>query len=148
MRFYNCQHRHYCGIDLHVKTMYVCILDATGQVLIHRTIKSTPRRSWGSLPLSRRSCRGRRMHVPVVLARRRLRWRRHRLRPRSRARQFSEAAVLYLRHAPGGKKLLGDIEKKHRKGKALSILAHKIGRAVFCMLSRRTVFSMDKFRAA
>ena len=27
MRFYNRQHRHYCGIDLHVKTMYVCILD-------------------------------------------------------------------------------------------------------------------------
>ena len=25
MRFYNQQHRHYCGIDLHVKTMYVCI---------------------------------------------------------------------------------------------------------------------------
>jgi hypothetical protein len=24
MRFYNRQHRHYCGIDLHVKTMYVC----------------------------------------------------------------------------------------------------------------------------
>ena len=35
MRFYNRQHRHYCGIDLHVKTMYVCILDATGQVLGH-----------------------------------------------------------------------------------------------------------------
>ena len=33
MRFYNRQHRHYCGIDLHVKTMYVCILDAAGQVL-------------------------------------------------------------------------------------------------------------------
>ena len=33
MRFYNRQHRHYCGIDLHVKTMYVCILDARGQVL-------------------------------------------------------------------------------------------------------------------
>src|SRR5262245_9017070 len=61
---------------------------------------------------------------------------------------FSEAAVLYLRHAPGGKKLLGSIEKKHGKGKALSILAHKIGRAVFYMLSRGTVFSTDKFRAA
>jgi hypothetical protein len=24
MRFYNRQHRHYCGIDLHVRTMYVC----------------------------------------------------------------------------------------------------------------------------
>jgi len=33
MRFYNRQHQYYCGIDLHVKTMDVCILDATGRVL-------------------------------------------------------------------------------------------------------------------
>jgi hypothetical protein len=31
MRFYNRQHRHYCRIDLHVKTLYVCILDGAGQ---------------------------------------------------------------------------------------------------------------------
>jgi len=61
---------------------------------------------------------------------------------------FSDAAVLFLRHAPGGKTLLAEIEKKHGKGKALSILAHTIGRAVCDMLSRRTVFSMEKFRAA
>lgn len=42
MRFYNRQHRYYCGIDLHVKTMYVCILDAGGQVLVHRNVKSNP----------------------------------------------------------------------------------------------------------
>ena len=42
MRFYNRQHRHYCGIDLHVKTTYICILDAGGQVLVHRNVKSTP----------------------------------------------------------------------------------------------------------
>ena len=42
MRFYNRPHRHYCGIDLHVKTMYVCILDAAGQVLVHQNVKSTP----------------------------------------------------------------------------------------------------------
>ena len=42
MRFYNRQHRYYCGIDLHVKTMYVCILDGAGQVLVHRNVKSTP----------------------------------------------------------------------------------------------------------
>jgi hypothetical protein len=42
MRFYNRQHRHYCGIDLHVKTMYVCILDPAGQLLVHRNVKSTP----------------------------------------------------------------------------------------------------------
>ena len=61
---------------------------------------------------------------------------------------FSEAAVLFLRHTSDGKKLLARIEKKHGKGKALSILAHKIGRAVFYMLSRGTVFSMEKFLAA
>jgi len=61
---------------------------------------------------------------------------------------FSEAAVLFLRHAAGGKKLLAGIEKKHGKGKALSILAHKIGRAVLYRLSRGTVFSMEKFLAA
>jgi transposase len=61
---------------------------------------------------------------------------------------FSEAAVLFLRHTKDGKKLLSAIEKKHGKGKALSILAHKIGRAVFFMLSRGTVFSPAKFGAA
>ena len=60
---------------------------------------------------------------------------------------FSEAAVLFLRHNEG-KKLIARIEKQHGKGKALSILAHKIGRAVFYMLSRGTVFSMEKFLAA
>src|SRR6266516_3627010 len=42
MRFYNRPHTYYCGIDLHVKTMYVCILDGTGQVLVHRNVPSTP----------------------------------------------------------------------------------------------------------
>jgi transposase len=42
MRFYNRPHRHYCGIDLHVKTMYLCILDGAGQVLLHRNVATTP----------------------------------------------------------------------------------------------------------
>jgi len=61
---------------------------------------------------------------------------------------FSEAAVLFLRHTTEGKRLLTRLEKKHGKGKALSILAHKIGRAVYYMLARGTVFSMEKFLAA
>ncbi len=48
----------------------------------------------------------------------------------------------------GGKTLLARLEKTHGTGKALSILAHKIGRAVYYMLSRGTVFSMEKFLAA
>jgi transposase len=42
MRFYNGQHRHWCGIDLHVRTMYVCILDAGGQVLVHKNLRASP----------------------------------------------------------------------------------------------------------
>jgi transposase len=61
---------------------------------------------------------------------------------------FSEAAVLFVRHTTDGKALRATLTKTHGKGKALSILAHKLGRAVFYMLSRDTVFSMEKFRAA
>jgi len=42
MRFYTGTHAHYCGIDLHAKTLYLCILDREGQVLLHKNIKSRP----------------------------------------------------------------------------------------------------------
>lgn len=303
MRFYNRPHRHYCGIDLDVNTMYVCILDAGGQVLVHRTATSTPEAlletiapyrddlvvaaecmfTWYWLPISvqprtsrsywdTRDLLRRRLHVvrkrgqlrthiqntraqyQLPELRRRLAYPAnrtgvsepctdpsvrqsidvdlallerdddlitdleltivreakrhdgdafHRLRSvpgigkvlaltilydihdmtrfdrvqefASYARlvtcahqsagktsgtggakmgnvhvtwAFSEAAVLFLRHAPGGTTRLGQIEKQHGKGKALSILAHTIGRAVFFMRSRSTVLSMETFRAA
>ena len=40
MRFYTKQHRHYCGIDLHARTMYLCILDQAGEVLLHKNIRA------------------------------------------------------------------------------------------------------------
>ena len=58
---------------------------------------------------------------------------------------FSEAAVLFLRNNPVGQKYLARLEKKHGKGKALTVLAHKLARAVYYMLRRDTVFDMDKF---
>ena len=58
---------------------------------------------------------------------------------------FSEAATLFLRDNPAGQKLLARLEKKHDKGKALSILAHKLGRAVYYMLKRKVAFDMDVF---
>src|SRR5712692_8721067 len=33
MRFYNEQRRFYCGVDLHARTVYLCILNASGQVV-------------------------------------------------------------------------------------------------------------------
>lgn len=58
---------------------------------------------------------------------------------------FSEAAVLFLAKCEQGKVLKARLDKKHGKAKALSILAHKIGRAVYHMLSRETAFDLKRF---
>jgi transposase len=58
---------------------------------------------------------------------------------------FSEAAVLFLRDNPAGQKLLTRLEKTHSKGKALTILAHKLARAVYYMLKRQTAFDLETF---
>jgi expansin (peptidoglycan-binding protein) len=42
MNFYTQQHKHYCGIDLHAKAMYVCILDQSGTRLVHKNLPTTP----------------------------------------------------------------------------------------------------------
>ena len=42
MNFYTQQHKHYCGIDLHAKAMYVCILDQSGTILVHKNLPTTP----------------------------------------------------------------------------------------------------------
>jgi len=58
---------------------------------------------------------------------------------------FSAAATLFLRNNPNGQKLLTRLEKKHGKGKALTILAHKLARAVYDMLKRTTACDMETF---
>ncbi len=44
MRFYNQQRQFYCGIDLHARTMHLCILDQAGNIVLHRNIKTQPAR--------------------------------------------------------------------------------------------------------
>jgi transposase len=58
---------------------------------------------------------------------------------------FSEAATLFLRQNPAGQKRLARLEHKHGKGKALTILAHRLARAVYYMLKHTTAFDMEKF---
>jgi transposase len=58
---------------------------------------------------------------------------------------FSEAATLFLRGNPEGMKFKKRLEKKHGPSKALSILAHKLGRAVYYMLKRNQAFDRRKF---
>jgi transposase len=42
MRFYTKPHRYYCGIDLHARRMYICVLDGEGQIRVHRNGSATP----------------------------------------------------------------------------------------------------------
>jgi transposase len=58
---------------------------------------------------------------------------------------FSEAAVLFLKRNEPGKRYLDRLANKHGKGKALSILAHKLGRAVYFMLKNKKPFDQNKF---
>ena len=53
MRFYTGQHEHYCGIDLHSRTMYLCIVTATGEVVLQRNVKSRPAELLRALKRSR-----------------------------------------------------------------------------------------------
>ena len=58
---------------------------------------------------------------------------------------FSEAAVLFVRHCPEAKPMLARWEQHHGKGKALSILAHKLGRAAYYVLLRERAFDRERF---
>jgi len=58
---------------------------------------------------------------------------------------FSEAAVLFIRESDRAKEYVDKLAKKHGKAKALSILAHKIGRAVYFMLKRDDAFDENYF---
>ena len=41
MRFYSQQHQFYCGIDLHTRTMHVCIRDVNDGVVVDEEIAAT-----------------------------------------------------------------------------------------------------------
>ncbi len=42
MRFYNQPHQFYCGVDLHARSMYLCILDQAGRKVFHQEVPAEP----------------------------------------------------------------------------------------------------------
>jgi transposase len=42
IRYYDGQHASYCGIDLHARSLQLCILDASGKVALDRSIPANP----------------------------------------------------------------------------------------------------------
>src|SRR5262245_31546604 len=49
MRFYDRQHKWYCGIDLHARTMHVCVLDAQGNVVLDINLPCSPTAFLGAI---------------------------------------------------------------------------------------------------
>src|SRR5437588_5986514 len=42
MRVYTQQHRFYCGIDLHARSLHLCVLDPTGSVVLDKNSAARP----------------------------------------------------------------------------------------------------------
>jgi hypothetical protein len=42
MNFYNTLHPYYCGIDLHVRSLYVCIINQNSETCLHKDISASP----------------------------------------------------------------------------------------------------------
>jgi transposase len=61
---------------------------------------------------------------------------------------FAEAAVLFLRQNHPGKDYFTKLAHKHGNAKALTVLAHKLARAVYYMLRREQAFDLQRFVAA
>ena len=61
---------------------------------------------------------------------------------------FAEAAVLFLRHHQPGKEYVAKLAHQHGKAKALTVLAHKLGRAVYYLLTREQAFDLQRFVTA
>jgi transposase len=58
---------------------------------------------------------------------------------------FGEAVVLMLKGNKPAQAVLQKLASKHGKGKALAILSHRLGRAVYYMLKNQEPFDQDRF---
>ena len=45
MRVYKTQHLHYCGVDLHARSLFVNVLDDRGTTRLKQTPRTPPRSS-------------------------------------------------------------------------------------------------------
>jgi transposase len=61
---------------------------------------------------------------------------------------FAEAAVWFLRQTQPGEDYFAQLEHKHGKAKALTVLAHQLGRAVYYLLTREQAFDLNRFVSA
>ena len=130
MRFYTGRHRYYCGIDVHARTMYLCVVDhETGEIVLHRNMRSEPEAFLRAIAPYREDL--------VVGAECIFCW--------YWLADLCADEDIFLQKNPRGQRLIHRLRSKHGRAKALSILAARLGRASYFMLRRSTVFDMDRF---
>jgi len=61
---------------------------------------------------------------------------------------FAQAAVLFSRQSQPGKDYFTTLEHHHGKAPALTVLAHKVGRAVYSRRTRAQAFDLTRFVTA
>jgi transposase len=61
---------------------------------------------------------------------------------------FAEAAVLFIRQSQPGKEYFAKLDHQHGKAKALTVLAHKLGRAGYYLLTREQALDLNRFVTA
>ncbi len=61
---------------------------------------------------------------------------------------FAEAAILFIRQSQPGKAYFATLEHQHGKAKALTVLAHKLGRAVYYLRTCEHAFDPQRFVTA
>ncbi len=58
---------------------------------------------------------------------------------------FSEATLLLIREMQQVKDYHATLKNRHGKARALAIISHKLGRAVYYMLKNQQAFDIQKF---
>ena len=69
MRFYTTTHNHCCEIDPHARNMHFCVLTQQGKVLLHRNLRTDPKRFLRAIASFRQDLLWVLGHVHLVLAR-------------------------------------------------------------------------------
>ncbi len=127
MKFYTKLHNFYCGIDLHARNLY-----EIGDISRFESVQTFA--SYSRLVKCKAESAGKTYGTSGnKIGNGHLKW------------AFSEAAVLYLRGNDKALRYLNKLQKRMSKAKALSALAHKLGRAVYFMLKNKTVFDDERF---
>ena len=118
MKFYKRQHEYYCGIDLHANSMHVCVVDHAGKKHVHKNFDTKKPETFllALGPFRKRD---------LIIG--------------------CEATTLLKRECPQAKAFAERIEKKHNKARANTLLAIKLGRAVYWMWKRKAAFNPNVF---